>query len=266
MRRVSEGRWVASAGHASVRRPRDGGCHAREERPANGIHRRAARHRRAFRLHLSRVAVHDAHAGRVGPVDRRRLRRPRAASRARVVLRAVWLPAVAPLVRCRARRAPAARPAPLPARPAGADRPGVLRRARRLDRPAVGSLGDPGPAPATGRRTAAVLPLRPEHLADERHEAQPADVVARRRGELLPRAARARLAGDEAAGAPPRAGARAARAAGARLCVELVDRRPGPRADVLEVARRDAAVLRPGDARGAHAARPHARAPGCGAP
>ena len=133
-------------------------------------------------------------AGRVGPLDRRRLRRPRAAPGARAVLRAVGLPAVAPVVRRRARRAPAARPAPLPARARGADRAGVLRRARRLDRPAVGPRRHAGRAPAAGRRAAAVLRLRAEHVAGERHEAQPADVVARRRGELLPRAA-ARSAG-----------------------------------------------------------------------
>ncbi len=68
-----------------------------------------------------------------------------------------------------------------------------------------GLSGTPGLRLPPAERAAAVLRLRTEHLAGERHDAQPADVVARRRGRLL-RAA----AGDR----PARA--RACRRGGAR--------------------------------------------------
>ena len=190
MRRGRAGRRVASKLNASARRHGDGGCLAHESRPAVGIAGRPTRPRRAVDLRLSRMAVHDAGAERHGPLDGRRLCRPRAASRAGPVLRVVGLPAVAPLVRRRPRRAPTPERRALRALARGPHPARLLRRARRLDPPAVGPAGNPWPAAAAGRRVAAVRGVRPEPLGRQRHEAQPADVVARRRGQLLRRCCR----------------------------------------------------------------------------
>ena len=201
--------------------------------------RRPAWPRRPRRPHPARVDVHRA--GRPWP---RRAREPadgRAAPRRGALLRALGLPARGPLGRERPRRAPDAAPGRFAVKRAARILPAYWVADARLVLAAGGNR-----ARLRGqRRTAAALRgLRAELRGLRGRQARPADVVARRRGELLRRAPARRLAaralraaradggGLRRAGRPRRGLERSGRAAGlARAAMSTLPSRPSSPAE-----------------------------------
>lgn len=156
------------------------------------------------------------------------------------LLRPLWVPALPAVAGCDRDRE-ATRSVALRAKPRGAHPTRLLLGLARVVFPVVGIRGGPRGASAQRREPAAVSVLRPELQSRLGADTRPADVDARRRGQLLRGASAARHRGPGARPSAPDLAA--ARADGVRADLELGGRRDRGLPASDQGAASDAALL-----------------------